>query len=139
MRRTILIVLGLLVALLPYLGLPYVIFTPISTFAGLVIVSLLLLPRKGKARRFREGDEYEEYGAALRDEPRALHVERKEVEDRPEVHIERETVIDTKRTHESPDTDVLVEKQVTTMRRRKQKSPNSSRSSSIESFLEGNT
>lgn len=70
--------------------------------------------------------------------PRSLHVERREVDDRAGVHIERETITDTERIDDSPNTDIVVEKQVTVMRRRKQKISERI-PSSLENMLKGDT
>jgi hypothetical protein len=131
MRRNILILLGFLTALLPYLGFPYDINKWIWTLAGFIIVILLVVPfRRGRVHR-----EESEYSDAA---PRSLHVERREVDDREGMHIERETITDTERIPDAPNTDIVVEKQVTVMRRRKQK--NSERaSSSLENMLKGDT
>jgi len=132
MRRKILIFLGLLVALLPYLGFPYDYNKWIWTTAGFLIVFLLLLPRTPKIRRLE--DRLDEMSHLSRtshtdivesEAPRSLHVERRETEDRGGVHIERQTTVDTKRTEKTPSpaysdvTDTIVERKVSVVRRRK--------------------
>lgn len=44
-----------------------------------------------------------------------------EIEERPEVHVERETIIDTAETQETPDTATTIEQKVTVVRRRRKK------------------
>lgn len=110
-------------ALLPYLGFPYDYNKWVWTTAGFLIVFLVLLPRTPKIRRIEDrfdqmsklsrGDEEES------ETPRSLHVERRETEDKAGVRIERETIVDTKRTEESPTSDTLVERKVSVVRRRK--------------------
>lgn len=131
MRRNILIFLGLLTALLPYMGFPYDVNKWIWTLAGFTIVAILVVPlRRGRSHRTEnEGSE------AL---PRSLHIERREVDDRAGVHIERETITDTERIDDSPNTDIVVEKQVTVMRRRKQKISERI-PSSLENMLKGDS
>lgn len=138
MRRKILIFLGLLVALLPYLGFPYDYNKWIWTTAGFLIVFLLLLPRTPKIRRLEDRlDEMSHLSRtshtdmAESEAPRSLHVERRETEDRGGVRIERQTIVDTKRTEKtlspasptfpgsSDITDTIVERKVSVVRRRK--------------------
>lgn len=135
MRRKILIFLGLLVALLPYLGFPYDYNKWIWTTAGFLIVFLLLLPRTPKIRKLEDRlDEMSHLsrtppsGTDESEAPRSLHVERRETEDRGGVHIERQTTVDTKRTEKTPSpagsaysdvTDTIVERKVSVVRRRK--------------------
>lgn len=115
MLRRLLIALGLLVAFLPYLGIPHTWQSVISTVVGFLIVGVLLLSRRKKTSRT------EEDALVRNDESKALHVERMEIIERPEVHVERETIIDTAETQESPDTATTVEQKVTVLRRRRKK------------------
>lgn len=69
----------------------------------------------------RRGKIHREAGIDAGESPRALHVERMEVEDRPLVHVERTTVMDTEHTSDIEDTETTVEKKVTVVRRRKKK------------------
>ena len=121
MVRNIVMLLGLLVAFLPYLGFPYEVDKWIWTFAGFAIVTILFFSKRSRTRRevhqHTEQSEESEGG-----KPRALHIERTEVEDRPRMHLERKTIVDTERRHEDDNTDTLVEKKMTVVRRRRQKS-----------------
>jgi hypothetical protein len=117
MRRNILIFLGFLTALLPYLGFPYDINKWIWTVSGFTIVFFLVVPLRRKKMLSQEYAVDANAGM----EPRSLHVERREVGDRAGVHIERETVTDVERRIDTAQSDVIVEKQVTVTRRRKQK------------------
>jgi membrane protein implicated in regulation of membrane protease activity len=110
MLRRILIFLGLVIAVLPYLGFPYDWQSIASTSIGLLIVSILMFSRRPR----RKETEFPQ-----KEEGRALHVERMEVVERPEMHVERETVIDTERTEGPRDTETTVEKKVTVVRRRR--------------------
>lgn len=111
MLRNILIVVGLLVALDPYLGFPQAFDKFILTGLGLFIVFLIALTRRG--RMHHEVHETKELS------PKMLHVERTEVEDSPRMHIERSTVEDTKSQEDDEGGETVVEKKVTTVRRRK--------------------
>lgn len=129
MRRKILIFLGLLVALLPYLGFPYDYNKWVWTAAGFLIVFLVLLPRTPKIKRFEERlDEMSKFSRGDdegREVPRSLHVERSETEDTGGVHIERQTIVDRKHTEGPPSgmggpvSDTLVERKISVVRRRK--------------------
>lgn len=113
MLRNILITLGLIVALLQYMGFPYSIARWIWTFCGVAIVLLLSISRKSS--KVREAEKVTE------ETPRSLHVERTEVQDFPRVHIERSTVTDTEHIVESPGENTTVEKTVTVVRKRRRK------------------
>lgn len=113
MLRRILIALGLIVAVLPYLGLPYDWQMTTSTVVGLLIVTILMFSRR--PRRISETP------APHQEEERVIHVERMEVIERPEVHVEREIVIDAERLPEMRNEETTVEKKVTVIRRRKKK------------------
>ena len=121
MVRNIVMLLGLLVAFLPYLGFPYEVDKWIWTFAGFAIVAILFFSKRSRIRR-EVNQHTEESVERENGRPRALHVERTEVEDRPRMHLERKTVVDTERRHEEDNTDTLVEKKMTVVRRRRQKS-----------------
>lgn len=118
MVRNIVMTLGLIVALLPFLGLPYELSRWVWTFAGFAIVVILFFSKRSRVRR--EVNQHSEISGEG-DAPRALHVERMEIEDRPRMHLERKTVVDTMRRHEDANTDTLVEKKTTVVRRRRQK------------------
>ena len=83
--------LGLLVAFLPYAGFPYEWNRFVWTITGLLIFFFVFFSRRGRVvpTSIKEALHQMEKGA------RALHVERREVEDRPEVHIEIETTLDS--------------------------------------------
>lgn len=134
MRRYILIVLGLITALLPYIGFPYDINKWIWTITGFTTVIFLIVPMRRSKMHYR-GVEQE---TDVESTPRSLHVERREVNDRGGVHIEREIVTDTAETIDSSNTDITVEKQVTVTRRRKQKLSERI-PSSLENMLKGDT
>lgn len=120
MVRNVVMLLGLLVAFLPYLGFPYEIDKWIWTFTGFAIVAILFFSKRSRVRR-EVSQHSEESGERENGRPHALHVERTEVEDRPRMHLERKTVVDTERRHEDDNTDTLVEKKITVVRRRRQK------------------
>jgi hypothetical protein len=150
MRRKILIFLGLLVALLPYLGFPYDYNKWVWTTAGFLIVFLVLLPRTPKIRRLEERFDAMSRSSRVSQEDggegepqRSLHVEQRETEDRGGVHIERETIVDTKHIEESlppvsPDViDTIVERKVSVVRRRKK--AESTPPSTFSDYASGNT
>lgn len=132
MRRNILIFLGFLTALLPYLGFPYDINKWIWTISGSTIVFFLVVPLRRKKLLSHEYAIETNTGAPQR----SLHVERREVDDRVGVHIERETVTDVERSMSTAQSDIIVQKQVTVTRRRKQKMTEHT-PSSFEHVLEG--
>ncbi len=134
MRRNILIVLGLLTALLPYLGFPYDISKWIWTISGFMIVALLVVPFRGRKMHAQA-----KMGVGgVEALPRSLHVERREVDDRAGMHIEREIITDTERIEDAPNADIVIEKQVTVSRRRKQK-VSERIPSSFENMLKGDS
>ena len=112
MLRNTLIVIGLLVALLPYLGFPQDVDKFILTFLGLMLVFLLSFSRKHKTHKAED---------TVPEEPKVLHVERTEVEDSPRMHIERTTIEDTKREFDTTGAETVVEEKVTVVRRRKRR------------------
>ena len=113
MLRNLLIVIGLLVAINPYLGFPQTFDKFILTGLGLFIVFLLAFSRRGRMSSDTRGHSDEA--------PKVLHVERTEVEDSPQVHIERNITLDTERSHNREGDEVFTEKQVTVVRRKKRK------------------
>lgn len=113
MLRNLLIVIGLLVAINPYLGFPQVLDKFILTGLGLFMVFLLTLSRRGRLTP--------DMTENAEEVPKVLHVERMEVEDSPQVHIERNITLDTERTHNRQGDEVFTEKQVTVVRRKKRK------------------
>ncbi len=120
MLRNILLGLGFFVALLPHIGLPSSWYSAISSVSGLAIVFLLILTRRPAFRASEGSANSSEISSSNR--PESLHVERKETEDRRDVHVEREIVVDTERITQTPTTEVVVEKKVTVERRRRKKS-----------------
>ena len=122
MLRKILIALGLLVMLLPYLGFPSSIDTVLYTASGLMIIFLLTFGRKVKP--------HHEVRENVTEAPHRLHVERIEVDDAPQVHIEKETIVDTEEIAESPDVETTIEKKTTVTRKRRHSA--SANTSSIE-------
>lgn len=82
--------LGLLVAFLPYAGFPYDWNRFVWTTAGLLIFFLVFFSRKRVAAPSSLREVFH-----MQNGTRSLHVERREVEDRPEVHIETETTLDS--------------------------------------------
>ena len=90
MLRNILMFLGLLVAFLPYAGFPYDWNRFVWTTAGLLIFFLVFFSRKRVATSLPLREVFH-----MQNGTRSLHVERREVEDRPEVHIETETTLDS--------------------------------------------
>ena len=121
MLRNILITIGLLVALLPYLGFPQSVDKFIFTGLGLTIVFLLVLSRRERGHH-----------AHASDAPKILHVERTEVEDSPRMHIERTTTLDTEEVERSDGEKIMTEKKTVVVRRRKRKSPDTELLSSPE-------
>jgi len=113
MLRNIIIFIGLLVALNPYLGFPDSIDKFILTTLGLLLVFLVALSRRPKS--------HHDAPVESEDNPVILHVERTEVEDTPQLHIERTTTVDREMTHDTQGENVEVEKKTTVVRRRKQK------------------
>jgi len=114
MLKNILIGLGVFVATLPYLGFPSWIDTTLFTLAGLTIIFLLTVFQK--RRIHHEVSEKRNEAPDLEEEPRTLYVKRREVEDHPNFHVEKETTLDTEHTEESSGLDTAVEKKVATVR-----------------------
>lgn len=111
MLRKILIGLGLLVTILPYLGFPAAVDTVVSTAAGLMIIFLLTFGRKVRP--------HHEVSENVTEAPHRLHVERLEVDDAPQMHIEKQITVDTEEIEESPDTETTIEKKTTVTRKRR--------------------
>ena len=86
MLRTILMFLGFIVAVLPYVGIPYDVTKWIWTIIGLLIVFMLFFSQKGKLH-------YIPYSLDEEDEPvRNLPVMHDDHVERPSMHIERDVV-----------------------------------------------
>ena len=115
MLRNILIAIGTLVALNPYLGFPQSIDKFILTGLGLTTVFLLLLSRRERAPHAYDS------GEGTDSTPKILHVERTEVEDSPRMHIERTTTLDTEEVEGRDGEQTMTEKKTTVVRRRKRK------------------
>ncbi len=111
MLRTILMLLGLLVSFLPYLGFPYEWNRFVWTIAGLLIFFLVFFSRRGGVVPSSVKEMLH-----MQSGTRSLHVERREVEDRPEVHVEREVVAET-----IPQGIVAATEQKTTQKRKHRK------------------
>ena len=111
--------LGFLVAVLPYAGIPYDFAKWIWTVAGLLVIFLVFFSRRSRPRA---GDTVTHIEKSSDTEaPRALHVKRTEVEDRPQMQVERGVTIDTETTDESSDRETSIERKITVVRRRKKK------------------
>jgi hypothetical protein len=116
MLRNILIAVGLLVALDPYLGFPQSIDKFILTGLGFFIVFLIALTRRTKSPQARVEDE-RPLRSNHHDMPKVLHVERTTVAESPRMHVERKTIANM--LSESDGSETVVEKKTTTLRRRK--------------------
>lgn len=86
MLRKILIGLGLLVTLLPYLGFPDVVDTVISTASGLMIISLLMFGRKMKAQH--------EVSETVTEAPRHIHAHFRASDVPHQLHIKKQIATD---------------------------------------------
>ena len=120
MLRNVLMLLGFVVAILPYVGLPYDFTKWVWTILGLVIVFLLFFSQRGKLHYIPYSLEDDAFTAET---PRELEVQRHEKEDRPEVHIEKEITTDTVIDSEGEREVQVEETKVTTIRTRKKKMP----------------
>ena len=126
MLRNIIITIGFLVALDPYLGFPDYIDTFILTGLGMSLIFVVVLSRRVKVSKHDAPTNIDDYredseSPELQESPKILHVERTEVEDTPQVHIERITTVDKEITQDSFGEDTEVEKKTTVVRKRKQK------------------
>ena len=119
MLRNILMFLGFITAVLPYVGLPYDFTKWVWTIVGLLIVFLLFLSQKGKLHYIPYS--LEESDDSGTEAGRELLVLRHEKEDRPEVHIEKETTTDTIIDGESEREVKVEETKITTIRKRRKK------------------
>lgn len=114
--------LGFIVAVLPYIGIPYDITKWIWTLIGLAIVFLLFFSQKGKLHYVPYSLDEEEDEQKGEEVVRELHVLRHEEEDRPEMHIEKDIVTDISRDAHGGEEVKVTETKVTTMHKRKKKS-----------------
>ena len=112
MLRKMIMTLGLLVAFLPYAGFPYEWNRFVWTTAGLLMFFLVFFSRKRVAVPSSLREVFH-----MQNGTRSLHVERREVEDRPEVHIEREMTIDTTPENGIDELEMITEKSVTIKRK----------------------
>jgi hypothetical protein len=119
MLRNILMLLGFITAVLPYVGLPYDFTKWVWTIIGLVIVFLLFFSQKGRLHYIPYS--LEENGDQQADEARELSVLRHETEDRPEVHIEKEITTDTVIDGQGEREVKVEETKITTIRKRKKR------------------
>jgi hypothetical protein len=109
--------LGFVVAVLPYIGIPYDVTKWIWTIIGLSIVFLLFFSQKGKLHYVPYSLEDDE----STEEPiRELHVLRHEEEERPQMHIETDTVIHVA-LPATPEHPQEVQSAMTKMRQRRKK------------------
>lgn len=93
MLRHVLISLGLLVAVLPYLGFPYDVNKWVWTLTGLLIVFLLYFSQKGK---FSYGPyTNDEYKKDESETPRELGVVHHKKSHHQEMHIESPLIMET--------------------------------------------
>lgn len=111
MLRNILIAIGLLVAINPYLGFPQSVDKFILTGLGFLMVFLLVLSRKGRIHR--------EVKETVSDSLGMHHMERTEIEDTPRMHVERSMIEDTESIPDTDGEDIVVEKKTSVVRRRK--------------------
>jgi hypothetical protein len=116
MLRNILMSVGFLVAVLPYVGLPYDVTKWIWTFAGLFLMVLIFFVQHPKRRE----------SVVILDEPtieetpRELDVVRHEDTLRPEMHVER-TIVVERTSMEDGDEVTTLETNVTKAKRKRRK------------------
>ncbi len=142
MLRKILIFLGFLIAILPYLGIPYDWSRWIWTFAGLAIVFLVYFSRRGKSVRMEENKENtiketvsttevveKKIETTIITSPTqsssSLYVDRIKDTPRQDIHIQRQPVSSVRRTPPRVSSDFVVShapKKITPVRRRQRKS-----------------
>ncbi len=116
MLRKILISLGLLITLLPYLGFPAAVDTVILTTSGLMIIFLLMFGRKIRV--------HHDVSENMTEPPHRLHVKRLDADDTPQVHVERKTIVDIEEINETPHATTTVEKMTTVTRRKRRSTDN---------------
>lgn len=114
-------VFGFIVAVLPYVGIPYDVTKWIWTIIGLTIVFLLFFSQKGKLHYVPYSLDEEDDEKGNEEVVRELHVLRHEEEDRPEVHIEKDIVTDTVINADGEAEVKVSETKVTTIHKRKKK------------------
>ena len=93
MLRKVLMSLGFLVAILPYLGFPYDVNKWIWTLSGLLIIFLLYFSQKGRFSYVTPMESGEWKGED--EAPRELDVVRHKKTHHPEMHIESPLIIET--------------------------------------------
>ncbi len=117
MLRNVLMSLGFIVAILPYVGLPYDVTKWIWSAIGLVIVFLLFFSRKGRLHYIPYELDEEERATSTE-----LRVTRHDEVDRPVVHIERETLLEALAGPDEPaDVVTIEETKITSIKKRKRK------------------
>ncbi len=112
MLRNLLMILGLLVSFLPYLGFPYEWNRFVWTTAGLLIFFMVFFSRRGAAVSSSLKDVFH-----MQNDTRSLHVERYTEKDRPLVYIEREVTVDTIPEHVTDELVMTTEKSVVVKRK----------------------
>ncbi len=117
MLRNILIGLGFFVAILPYSGFPHSWYAVLSSMSGLAIVFLLLFARR---RAFRSPEILLHQSTDMTESPQPLSIQR-EVEERHDVYVDRNVMVDVGRGEEISTTELVVEKKITTSRRSRKK------------------
>lgn len=114
MLRKILIGLGALITLLPYLGFPTAVDTVISTASGLMIISLLMLGRKMKAQH--------DASETMTETPRPIHAHFRSSDIPQQLHIEKQLISDIEDLEKTPSVGVTLEKITTFTRKRRRQS-----------------
>lgn len=119
MLRNLLMWIGFIVAILPYLGIPYDVTKWIWTILGLFIVFVLFFSQKGKLHYIPYS--LEEETSPLLD-LRELSVSHDEKVEHPEMHIEKEVVTEIPHnTHTSHEVKIEEMKVTTTFHRKRKK------------------
>lgn len=114
MLRKILIGLGAVVTLLPYLGFPATVDTVISTAVGLMIISLLMFGRKIKAQH--------DASETMTETPRPIHAHFRSSDIPQQLHIEKQITVDIEELEKSPVIESTLEKITTFTRKRRRQS-----------------
>ena len=112
MLRNLLMLLGLLVAFLPYLGFPYEWNRFVWTTAGLLVFFMVFFSRRGVSVSSSIKEVFH-----MQNDTRSLHVERHTVKDGPLVPIEREVTVDTTAENETDELVMTTEKSVAIKRK----------------------
>jgi hypothetical protein len=112
-------ILGFVVAILPYVGIPYDVTKWMWTGIGLMIMFLLFFSQRGKLH-YIPYDLEEDEPQIKKESPREISVTHDVREERPEVHVEKTVVVETLATPFEQKT-TTEEVKVTTVKKRKQK------------------